>query len=93
VQGDNPEVLAAREETSRGAARADAGRADAPQAGHRHCRHAWQDHHHQPGDQRAGRGGWTHLRDRRRLNSAGANAKLGRATTSWSRPTSPMPRS
>jgi UDP-N-acetylmuramate--alanine ligase len=28
-----------------------------------------------------------------RLNSAGANARLGRATTSWSRPTSPMPRS
>jgi UDP-N-acetylmuramate--alanine ligase len=28
-----------------------------------------------------------------RLNSAGANAKLGRATTSWSRPMSLMPRS
>jgi hypothetical protein len=28
-----------------------------------------------------------------RLNSAGANAKLGRATTSWSRPTNPTPRS
>ena len=28
-----------------------------------------------------------------RLNSAGANAKLGAATTSWSRPTSRTPRS
>ena len=28
-----------------------------------------------------------------RLNAAGANARLGRATTSWSRPTSPTRRS
>jgi UDP-N-acetylmuramate--alanine ligase len=46
--------------------------------GRGHCRHPRQDHHHQPGGQRAGRrqldptfviGG--------RLNSAGANAQLG----------------
>jgi UDP-N-acetylmuramate--alanine ligase len=28
-----------------------------------------------------------------RLNSAGANARLGQGDTSWSRPTSPTPRS
>ncbi len=56
----------ARQEDSRGAARADAGRADAPQAGHRDRRHARQDHHHQPGGQRAGRGrARPDLRDRR----------------------------
>ena len=57
VQADNPEVLAARERHIPVVpARADAGRADAPEAGHRDCRHPWQDHHHQPGRQRAGRG-------------------------------------
>ena len=56
VQADNPEVVAAREAQDPGrAARDDAGRADAPEAGHRHRRHARQDDHHQPGGQRAGR--------------------------------------
>ena len=38
----------ARARHPRGAARADAGRADAPEAGHRHRRHARQDDDHEP---------------------------------------------
>ena len=49
-----------------GAARGDAGRADAHEEGCGDCRHPRQDHHHQPGGQRAGRGRTgPHLRDRR----------------------------
>jgi UDP-N-acetylmuramate--alanine ligase len=68
----------ARAARAGGAARADAGRADAPQAGHRHRRHPRQDHHHQPGRKLPGRGRLdpTFVIGGR-LNSAGANAKLG----------------
>ena len=49
-----------------GAARGDAGRIDAPEAGHRDRRHPRQDHHHLAGDQRAARGRRrSDLRDRR----------------------------
>ncbi len=83
----------AREAHSGRAARADAGRADAPEAGHRHRRHARQDHHHQPGRQRAGRGrAGPDLRDRRPAQQRRRQRQAGqRATTSWSRPTSPTP--
>ena len=77
------------------AARDDAGRADAPEAGHRDRRHARQDHHHQPGRERAGRGRpRPDLRDRRPPEQRRRQRQAGHAaTTSWSRPTSPTPRS
>ena len=56
VKGDNPEVIAARTAArAGGAARGDAGRTDAAEAGHRHRRNPRQDDDDQPGDQRAGR--------------------------------------
>ena len=85
VTADNPKCWLRAKRNSRGAPRPHAGRADAPEAGHCHCTgHPRQDHHHQPGDQRAGRGGLdpTFVIGGK-LNSAGANARLGRATTSW----------
>jgi hypothetical protein len=42
-----------RPQDSRHSARRDAGRTDAPEIRHRHRRHAWQDHHHIHGGQRA----------------------------------------
>jgi UDP-N-acetylmuramate--alanine ligase len=79
VQADNPEVLAARKRkipvVPRAMMLAELMRL---KQGHRDRRHAWQDHHHQPGGERAGRRRpRPDLRDRRALNSAGANAKLG----------------
>ena len=56
VAPDNPEVVAAREQRHSGrAARADAGRADAPEAGHRGRRHARQDDDDEPDRVGAGR--------------------------------------
>ena len=85
----------ARQPRAGGAARGDAGRADAPEAGHRHRRHAWQDDDHLAGDQRAGRGRpRPDLRHRRQARTAPApTAAWARATTSWSRPTRATPRS
>ena len=67
-----------------GAARADARRADAPEAGRRDRRHARQDHHHQPGGERARRGrarpDLRHRRaaQRRRLQRAPRRGRLHR---------------
>ena len=96
VQADNPEVhRRARAPHPGRAARDDAGRADAPEAGHRHRRHARQDDDHQPGRERARRRrARPDLRDRRPPEQPRAPTRgWAAATTSSSRPTSRMPRS
>ena len=80
VAADNPEVLAARAAArAGGAARRAAGRADAPETGHRHRRHARQDHHHLAGGQRAGRGrrGPDASSSAASWRPRGSNARLG----------------
>jgi hypothetical protein len=81
VQADNPEVAGAHAKLHIHVVPRAVMLAELMRLETRHCdrRHARQDHHHQPGGQRAGRRpAWT----RRfviggRLNSAGANAELG----------------
>ncbi len=93
---DNPEVhRRSRQTRAGGAARGDAGRTDAPEAGHRHRRHAWQDDHHLAGRQRAGRSRpGPDLRRSAGCCTAPAPMRgWARATTSWSRPTRATPRS
>ena len=96
VRADNPEVVAARElQHPGGAARADAGRADALQAGRRGGRDARQDHDHEPGRQRAGRGrDGSDLRDRRTAGERRlATRSSAAASSSWSKPTNRTRRS
>ena len=83
---DNPEVLAARATPySDRAARDDAGRTDAPEAGHRDRRHARQDHDHEPGRERARRRrARSDLRDRRAAEQRGRERASSAPATSSS---------
>ena len=84
----------AGEPHSRGAARRDAGRADALPLFGRGGRHPRQDHHDQPGGERTGGGRpRPDLRHRRTAKSADSNARWARAGIWSPRPTRAMPRS